>query len=133
MKRNRFRSATMLFFLLFFPFVLFAVDPARAQVGANARNDLRGDNMGDYMALWWSDEPTATRYTLYRSTSQSGPWQKLWTADSDMARTGGPKVDPTPDARLKTLCYKLEALDAAGRVVRAYQPMCIPKYAEPKR
>jgi hypothetical protein len=133
MKRNRIRSATLLFFLLFFPFVLFAADPARAQSGVNNRNDLWGDNMGDFIGLWWSDEPSSALYVMYRSTSQNGPWQEIGRIESDVSRTSGGKVDYTPDARLKTLCYKVEALDAAGRVVRTYQPMCVPRYAEPQR
>jgi hypothetical protein len=130
MKRNRFRSATLLFFLLFFPLAFLAVDPARAQVGANARNDLLGDNMGDYIVLWWAQDRSTTTYVMYRSTSQTGPWQEIARIDAAFSRTGGGIIDDTTDGRLMTLCYKLEALDGAGRVVRAYQPMCIPKYAE---
>jgi hypothetical protein len=133
MKRNRFRSATLLFFLLFFPLLLFAAGMARAQGASNAADDLTGENMGDFIALWWSDEPSSVLYVMYRATSRNGPWQEIGRIESDVSRTSGGKVDYTPDARLKTLCYKVEALDAAGRVVRAYQPMCIPKYAEPQR
>jgi hypothetical protein len=130
MKRTRVRLIALLFFLLFFPLVFFAAAPALAQGASNAADDLTGENMGGAIYLWWSEEPAATQYVLYRSTSQNGPWQQLGTIDSDISLTGGPKVDRTADARLMTLCYKLEALDAAGRVVRTYQPMCVPKYAE---
>jgi hypothetical protein len=41
---------------------------------------------------------------------------------------GGAKVDRTPEARLKDLCYRVEATDESGAVIRVYQPICVPKY-----
>jgi hypothetical protein len=132
MRRNHVGLLALLFCLSFFPLAFLAVDPARAQVGANARNDLWGDNMGDYIVLWWTDESSATQYVVYRSTSQNGPWQQSGTVDADMSRTGGGKIDRNPDARLMTLCYKVEAQNAAGTVIKTYEPICVPKYAEKK-
>jgi hypothetical protein len=132
MKPNGFRSATLVFCLLFSPLAFFAAGTARAQVINNGPQDLSGENMGDFIILWWSDDPSIsiTTYVMYRSPSQTGPWQEIGRMQADVSIISGGKVDYTPDARLKTLCYKVEALDAAGRVVRTYQPMCIPKYAE---
>ena len=133
MKRNRARFISLLFGLLFFSLVFLAAGTARAQFGANAQYDLWGDNMGDLIALWWSDDPSSTAYVIYRSANQTGPWQEIGRMQADVSIISGGKVDYTPDARLKTLCYKIEAVDAAGRVIRTYQPMCIPKYAEQQR
>ena len=40
----------------------------------------------------------------------------------------GAKVDYTPDARLMDVCYRVEATDATGVVIRVYGPICVPKY-----
>jgi hypothetical protein len=127
MTRKRKSFGALILCLIIFTFVF--VSPGTAQVGNNARNDLRGDNMGDFVALWWSDERTSTTYVMYRSTSQTGPWQEIGRIESDVSRTSGAKVDYTPDARLMTLCYKVEALDSSGAVIRTYQPACIPAFA----
>ncbi len=37
-------------------------------------------------------------------------------------------MDVTPDARLKDLCYKVEAIDVKGNVIRRYEPVCVPKF-----
>jgi hypothetical protein len=37
------------------------------------------------------------------------------------------------DARLMGLCYKVEALNARGKVVRKYEPICVPKFVEKQR
>jgi hypothetical protein len=29
-----------------------------------------------------------------------------------------------------TLCYKVEAQNATGTVIKTYEPICVPKYAE---
>jgi hypothetical protein len=126
MRRQLARTTVLLFCLLS---AFFAAAPARAQGASNGPDDLTGENMGDAIYLWWSNVATATRYVLYRSTSENGPWQQLGTIDSDISRTGGPKVDRTTDARLMTLCYKVEAQNAAGTVIKTYEPICVPKYA----
>jgi hypothetical protein len=127
MKRNRIRFIALLFCLLIFP--LFAPNAVRAQGASNDPGDLHGENMGDYIALWWSDEPSSITYVMYRATSQNGPWQDIGSVDAAVKRTGGAIADNTTDARLMTLCYKLDALDSTGAVIRSYQPACIPAFA----
>jgi hypothetical protein len=127
MKRNRVRFVALLLCLLTFP--LFAAKPSRAQGAQNGPRDLSGANMGDFIALTWAHERTSTTYVMYRSSSQTGPWQEIGRIESDVSRTSGAKVDYTPDARLMTLCYKVEALDSSGAVIRSYQPACIPAFA----
>jgi len=131
MKRH-FITFVALFCVLFFPLLFLIAKPSYAQGASNGPDDLHIETMGDFIALWWSDEPSSATYVMYRSTSQTGPWQEIGRIESDVSRTSGGKVDYTPDARLKTLCYKVDALDAAGRVIRTYQPICVPKYAEKK-
>ncbi len=95
----------------------------------NAQGDLDGENWGDKIVFNWLEEDGATEYIIYRSTSFNGPWAELDRLDDRAAKTGGSKVDVTPDARLKDLCYKIEAIDAKGKVIRTYEPMCVPKFA----
>ncbi|HEX9271073.1 MAG TPA: hypothetical protein VGA01_02545 [Candidatus Binatia bacterium] len=49
-----------------------------------------------------------------------------------VARTSGSKIDQTPDARKTDLCYKVEAINTLGQVIRIYQPMCVPKFDQGK-
>ena len=96
---------------------------------SNLATDLSGHNVGDSIELWWADDERATDYVVFRASSIQGPWQELFRRPVD--RPNG--VDFTPDARLVDLCYKLEARDAAGLAIRIYQPICLPKFVEPKR
>ena len=95
----------------------------------NAKGDLWGENWGDQIVFNWVEEDGVTEYIIYRSTSFNGPWAEIDRLDDRAAKTGGSKGDDTPDARLKDLCYKVEALDAKGNVMRSYEPMCVPKFA----
>ena len=96
-----------------------------AQWASNPSRDLFGENMGDFIMIQWSGHQGAALYNMYGSTSPDGPWTLLLSTP-DMR--GGAKVDRTPDARLMDLCYKVEATNASGAVIRVYQPICVPKY-----
>lgn len=97
---------------------------------SNNQGDLTGSNMGDKIFLTWGFDENAAEYVVFRATSLNGPWAERFRFDKDAAMTGGAKVDYTPDARLMDLCYKLEARDAAGLVIRLYEPICVPKFGE---
>jgi hypothetical protein len=114
---------------LAFHLCFIGVKVSEAQVAMNPPGDLLGENMGDNIAFNWGYQDGTTKYIIYRSLSINGPWEVLDEIDDVAARTGGAKVDFTPDARLKDLCYKIEAIDAKGKVIRKYEPMCIPKFA----
>lgn len=96
---------------------------------SNARGDLSGQNLGDSVGLWWGFEPGASTYVIFKATSIDGPWMEL---DRFTAEDPKNAVDFTQDARLKDLCYKIEALDASGHVIRRYGPICVPKFVEPE-
>ena len=120
-----FAISLVLFLTVYLCFI--TVEVSEAQVAMNPQGDLLGENMGDNIAFNWADEDGAVQYIVYKSLSITGPWQELGrTADVGI---GGAKVDVTPDARLKDLCYKIEAIDAKGNVIRKYEPMCVPKFA----
>lgn len=97
---------------------------------SNKAVDLSGLNMGDQIVLWWTIDDRATEYILFRSTSVDGPWVERFRMDDIAAATGGGKVDITPDARLLDLCYRVEAINALGQIVRTYEPICVPKFVE---
>ncbi len=96
----------------------------------NAQGDLWGENWGDKIVFNWVEEDGVTEYIIYRSTSFNGPWAEIDRLDDRAAKTGGSKGDDTPDARLKDLCYKVEAINAKGNVIKRYEPICIPKFVE---
>lgn len=83
-------------------------------------------NWGDSIDLWWEPDESAAEYVVFRSNSAQGPWQELFRRP----QTRPQGVDFTADATLMDLCYKLEARDAAGLVIRLYEPICVPKFAE---
>ncbi len=85
--------------------------------------------MGDHIVFNWVDQDGATEYIVYRSPSANGPWEELSRINDDAARTSGSKVDVTPDARVKDLCYKVEAINAKGNVIKRYEPICVAKFA----
>lgn len=101
----------------------------KTQWASNAQGDLFGENLGDGIVLDWDLHDGATEYKVYRSTSLAGPWEQVLRTRQVAASTGGAREDLTPDASLMDLCYKVEALDAAGAVIRTYEPICIPKFA----
>ncbi len=108
-----------------------ALKVSKAQNSPSARNaqgDLYGENLGDQIVLDWDLHDGATGYLLYRSTSLAGPWEQRGSIRESAARTGGARVDVTPDARLMDLCYKVEAINPVGHVIRVYQPICVPKF-----
>jgi hypothetical protein len=98
---------------------------SNAQSANNAKNDFGGVNHGDFIALVWNDAEGAAQYYVYTSTSLAGPWTPSFSVGDN---SGGAKVDYTPDARLRDVCYKVEATDASGFVIRIYEPICVPKY-----
>jgi len=107
-----------------------APEPQNFPSAQNTRGDLSGENWGDQIVFNWAYQDGATAYIVYRSTLASGPWQELGRMSDAVARTSGSKIDDTPDARLTDLCYKIEAIDANGVVIRFYQPMCVPKFVQ---
>jgi hypothetical protein len=99
---------------------------SHAQWASNTNRDLGGVNHGDFIALQWDDEDAAAKYIVYHATSSAGPWTLLFSI-SHMG--GGAKIHRTPDARLGPQCYKVEAADATGAVIKLYEPICVPQYA----
>src|SRR5688500_3997757 len=91
---------TIIFWLAFVSVGLFSPQRADAQSAMNPAGDLLAQNMGDAIWLWWANQSGTTEHIMYRSTSSSGPWQTLGGVDEVAARTGGPKIDETPDAAL---------------------------------
>jgi hypothetical protein len=104
----------------------------KPQSATNAKGTLYGENMGDFIVLQWALNDFAAEYFVYRSTSASGTWEQLGRMSDAVARTSGSKIDETPDARKMDLCYKVEAINTLGQVIRTYQPMCVPKFDQGK-
>ncbi len=93
---------------------------------SNQTADLSGINEGHAIGLVWSDDERAIEYIIFRATSIGGPWQELSRVPGDRSNF----MDFTPDARLRELCYKVEARDAKGHMIRGYEPVCVPKFVE---
>ena len=84
------------------------------QWAANTSNDLFGENRGDFIMLQWTRQNSAEQYLVYTAGSSDGPWEQLFGV-SDMS--GGAKIHRTPKARVRDVCYKVEAQDASGMVI----------------
>lgn len=91
----------------------------------NGAEDLGGLNHGNYISLMWSHMDTATQYVVYQAVSREGPWSVLCSDDGN-SRCG---IHSTSDARMMDLCYKVEAKDKDGTIIRTYEPICVPRYA----
>jgi len=92
----------------------------------NKNYDLRGLNMKDQIVLWWSGDENAEEYVFYRAYSKDGPWIEWFRTFKGEPMNA---VDGTPkEAQTMDLCYKIEALDSRGRVIRRYEPICVPKW-----
>ncbi len=89
---------------------------------SNEAVDLSGGNMKDQVHLTWGYAEGAIDYVIYKAYSVDGPWIKLGNVPLTNA------VDITPEAQTKDLCYKIEALDSKGKVIRVYEPICVPKW-----
>ena len=88
----------------------------------NRNKDLSGLNNGDFNALWWEKDERASEYAFFRGPTSDGPWEEV-------AKVSLPSgVDFTSEARLRQLCYRVEALDANGGVILRYDPVCLTCY-----
>jgi len=108
---------------------LITIEIRRAEPNPTISNraaDLSGRNAGDGIDLWWAPDEKATEYIVFRALSIDGPWEELGRLPGH--RPNG--FDFTPDARVRDLCYRVEAVDASGRVIHRYEPICVPKFVE---
>jgi len=104
------------------------VEIRKAELNMNVENtkgDLTGLNMEDQIGLWWVPEESASVYVFYKAYSLNGPWAE-W--ERSLATQPKNTVDITPEAQTQDLCYKIEALDSTGKVIRRYEPICVPKW-----
>jgi len=83
--------------------------------------------MEDMIGLCWSREQNATEYVIYKAYSIDGTWSE-WTRITVLPEVRTSAVDGTPEAKTRDLCYKIEALDSNGKVIRRYEPICVPKW-----
>lgn len=96
----------------------------------NAKGDLAAENWGDQIVFNWGRTQSAAGYNVYRSESITGPWVEILRITDNSSTTT--KVDITPDARLKNLCYMVRAVNESGQVIYMYQPICVPKFNQYK-
>jgi len=92
---------------------------------SNKKVDLSGSNMKTQIHLTWGYTEGVSEYIIYKAYSIDGPWIE-W----ERSYAGEPTntVDITPEAQTRDLCYKIEALDSNGNVIRIYEPICVPKW-----
>jgi hypothetical protein len=123
---NRRLPAAALLAFCFFSLQPPFVHVARAQWASNASGDLFGENRGDFILFQFLPTDSAALYLMYVGYSSNGPWS-VFGADDTAA--GGARMHITPEARTTDLCYKVEAKDLTGTVIKTYEPICVPKYA----
>ncbi|MEK7841978.1 MAG: hypothetical protein AAB197_04825 [Deltaproteobacteria bacterium] len=91
---------------------------------SNKHVDLTGTNMRNRIYLVWDYEKKAHEYIIYHAYSIDGPWTIIGGSPSLSA------IDGTFEAQTRDLCYKIEAWDANGKVLRVYEPICVPKWRD---
>jgi hypothetical protein len=94
----------------------------------NPQGDLTGENWRDYIILQWLPQDGAKTYIIYRALSVSDPWIELVRQDGELVRSTGGVLVLTELARTNSLCYKVEAVNDVGQLVRVYEAVCVPKF-----
>jgi|GEM_PF-4296224 len=110
-------------------FVEVSIYKAELNLAVNNRKmDLSGINDGPPygIRLYWERDDRAERYIFYRSYSMDGPWEMLYSIGKGYWT--GAAVDSTPYLTERDHCYKVEAVDKSGKVIRRYEPVCVPRY-----
>jgi hypothetical protein len=93
----------------------------------NTRGDLFAENWrGEVVVDWTPADTPDVVYHLYEALSPEGPWTSFF----DAIVGSNPVHQGQPNALFRDVCYKIEATDKEGTVIRAYEPICVPKYAE---
>jgi hypothetical protein len=94
----------------------------------NPQGDLTGENWRDRIILLWLPKDGAETYIVYRALSIKDPWVELVRkGEKDVVSFGGIE-DATELAQTNSLCYKVEAVNDAGQLVRVYEAVCVPKF-----
>ena len=103
-------------------------DPQTTPSASNDQGTLYGEHMGDFIVFQFATRDVAAEYFVYTAPSINGPWEQTGRFSQGAARTGGAKVDDSPEVKVMDRCYKVEVIDAAGLVVEIYEPICVPKF-----
>lgn len=105
--------------------------------GRNVKNDLSGqtDRKDAATRLRIEPDPQAVTYVLSRAADPNGPWTILETLqrpyDESLRRRLWMSFSDSDPRRLEQdWYYKVEAYDEAGRSIRNYEPIKIPKPEE---
>lgn len=110
-------------------FVRVSIYKAELNLAVNNRKmDLSGINDGPPygIRLYWERDDRAESYIFYRAYSIDGPWEMIYSIGKGYWT--GAAVDGTPYLTERDHCYKIEAVDKNGKVIRKYEPVCIPRY-----
>jgi hypothetical protein len=102
---------------------------------STANGDFQALNLGYKVDLTWKDQPSATQHVvLYRSTSRKGPWKNVMDIPAN-ALAVNTAVSSVSDLRVNgttsDLYYRVVAIDAAGKPLRRYGTLRVPKYGQP--
>jgi hypothetical protein len=121
-------TATVIISLLTLSQVAIAGQAYRLISAQNAAQDLTGENWINRIILLWHGPDGATTYVVYRALSRNAPWVEVArAADKDVKAFGGYE-NITDLAQTNDLCYKVDALNDLGQLVRAYESVCVPKF-----
>lgn len=94
---------------------------------SNSARDLTGANDLNAITLHWERDPRAVEYVLFRRDSLEGSFVEVSRLPAGLQFPTNAQ-DVTPDARTKTLCYRLEAIGTQGELVRVYEAVCVEQY-----
>jgi len=94
----------------------------------NLQGDLTGENWRERIILLWLPQDGAKTYIVYRALSVKDPWVELVRKGDKEVRGFGGIEDATELARTNSLCYKVEAINDVGHLIRVYETVCVPKF-----
>jgi hypothetical protein len=100
----------------------------RAIRGQNSQGDLTAENLRERIIVSWPAQDGATSYIIYRATSMSAPWAEMAKKDEKDVTAFAGYEDVTELAQTNDLCYKVEAINEVGQLVRVYESVCVPKF-----
>ncbi|GBD98466.1 hypothetical protein BMS3Abin07_00480 [bacterium BMS3Abin07] len=110
-------------------FVKVSIYKAELNLGVdNRKMDLSGINDGPPygIRLYWERDDRAEKYIFYRAYSMDGPWERIYSIGKGFLT--GAAADSTPYLTEREHCYRVEAVDKRGQVIRRYEPICVPPY-----
>ena len=122
--------ATLVICILSFSDESVAQEVLKSVRAQNPSGDLRGENWRVRIFVMWPAQEGAKTYIIYRALSVNEHWVELAQKKNEEVIDSGTYEDITDLAQSNSLCYKIEAVNEVGQLLRVYEAVCMPKYVD---